>query len=90
MATRRHDSFLTSPIDVQSLLSLLSLDGFVQQDDGFFVESFRKALHRKVIIGQQQLTLSLQVDGALFVVIGFIKCQQVVIDGSIEITQTSL
>ena len=81
---------LTSPVDIEPLLPLLSLDGLVQQYNRLLVEALREALDGKVVVGQQQLSLGLQVHPTLLVMVCFVQRQQVVVYSSVEVRQTPM
>ena len=81
---------LTSPVDVESLLPLLPLDGLIQQDDSLLVEALGEALHGEVVVGEEQLALGLQVHLALLVMVGLVQGEQVVVNGCVKVAQPTI
>lgn len=83
-------SSLTSSVQVKAFFFLLFLDGFVEKQGCTFKMPPLKALHCKVIIGQDKLFGSVDVHRRVLLMSTFVHSQQVVVYCRIKVSRSSI
>lgn len=82
-------ALLTAAVDVEAFLLLLALEGFVEQQHALLVGALHVAVHREVVVGQQQLALRL-LHHALLVPHHHVQGFQEVLHGGIKVPEPSV